>query len=433
MTETLRRPLVAPASPVATLDAPEAGGAGPRLRLGTFTSLQHRGYLYMWIGVLFTSAGAWMEQVAISWLVYQMTDSAFLLGAINGMRALPFLALAAPAGVAADRMHPKQLMLWSQGIILALYVGLVALLYLDMVEVWHLFVFTLGASAAWSFNQPVRQALIPYLVPRHDLMNAVALQSVGFNVTRVLGPGIGGVLMATVGGGGTFLLVTLTWVGVMVTTYLIPVPSAGIPAKKSSNAWEDLVEGLRYIRRDRVVLGLLLLALAPLVFAMPYMSLMPIFARDVFGMDARGLGELMTATGVGAIVSTLAVASLGDYRGRGKLLLGSGVGFGLSVVAFAFSTSYPLSLAILVVVGLFSMAYLPLTNTLLQLNTPQEYMGRVMSIYMLDRGLMPLGSFAAGAMAEALSAPLALGAMGALSALLIVLGVLAMPQIRRLD
>lgn len=433
MTEILSKPLVQADTPVATA---EAVGSRPLLagfRLGTFASLRHRGYLYLWIGVVFTSAGAWMEQVAISWIVYTMTDSPFLLGAVNGMRALPFLVFGPLAGVAADRLHPKQLMLWSQSVILLLYILLVALLLMEQVEVWHLFAFTLAASAAWSFNQPVRQALIPLLVPRQDVMNGVALQSLGFNVTRVAGPGVGGVLMATVGGGWTFMLITLTWIGVMVTTWLIPVPAAAIPEQKRSNMWEDLVEGLRYIRTDPAVSGLLLLALVPFIFAMPYMSLMPIFARDVFGMDARGLGELMTATGVGAIVSTLVVASLGSFKGKGLVLLGSGVALGLSLILFAFSTDYLFSLGVLVFVGLFSMAYLALSGTMLQLATPQQYMGRVMSIYMLDRGLMPLGSFAAGAVAELWSAPIAQALMGGICVVFIAVGALAMPHIRRLS
>jgi len=150
-------------------------------------------------------------------------------------------------------------------------------------------------------------------------------------------------------------------------------------------------------------------------------------------MDARGLGELLTATGVGAIASTLTVASLGKFRGKGALLAISGVGMGVSILFFSLSTSYPLSLALLVLVGMFQMAYLSLTNTLLQLATPQEYLGRVMSIFMLDRGLMPLGSMAAGAIAEVLGAPFALAIMGGACAVFVAIGIVVMPSVRRLD
>lgn len=434
MTDTLRKETIPETIPHESL----AGAPNPVRRgllpfhLTTFDALQHRGYLYMWIGILFTSAGAWMEQVAISWLVYELTGSAFLLGAVNGMRALPFLFFGPVAGAIADRLHPKLLMLWSQYIILGLYVALVALLALDVLEVWHLFVFTFGASAAWSFNQPVRQALIPALVPREHLMNAVALQSVGFNLTRIIGPGVGGVLMATVGGGWTFFLVALTWVGVIGTTYLIPVTYDGSLGKRGT-VWNDMIDGFVYLRTNTVVFGLLALALIPMLFAMPYMSLLPLFAGDVFHMDARGLGELLTATGVGAIASTLTVASLGKFRGKGGLLAISGIGIGLSILLFSLSSFYPLSLALLALVGMFQMAYLALTNTLLQLATPQEYLGRVMSIFMLDRGLMPLGSMVAGAIAEVLGAPFALAVMGGGCAALVAVGIVVMPAVRRLE
>ena len=411
--------------------------ASPRrsgIRIHTFDALRHRGYLYIWIGILFTSAGVWMEQVALSWLVYEMTDSAFLLGATGGVRALPFLFVGPVAGVVADRFNRKHVLLWSQYAVLALYVVLVGLLWLDRIEVWHIFAFTILASVAWSFNQPVRQSLIPQLVPREDLANAIALQSVGFNVTRVVGPAVAGVLMATVGGTGTFLLVTFTWIGVIVVSHLIPVlPSEVAPrGLRAVDVWEDLIEGLRYIRTNEVVFGMILLAIIPIVFAMPYMTLIPIFARDVFGMDARGVGELLAASGVGAIVAALALASFRNLRERGKVFFVSGVALGVSIVLFGFSTSYPFSLAFMALVGLTSMVVMILANSVIQMATSQQYMGRVMSIYMLDRGLMPLGSFAAGVIAEVTSAPIALGLMGGICAVLVAIGALAAASIRRL-
>ncbi len=398
---------------------------------GIFAALGNRGFLYIWLGIVFTSAGIWMEQVALSWLIYQMTDSPFLLGALNAMRALPFLFFGPVGGVVADRFDRRALMLGSQYVILALYAALVLLLFLDRIEPWHLFAFTIGSSTAWCFNHPVRQALVPLLIGREQLVNAIALQSFGFNVTRVAGPALGGILMATVGGTGTFLLVTLTWVAVIAVTYLIPIPAH--PARtEETSMWQDLVEGVQYVRRDSVILGLLLVGMVPVVFGMTYQSLMPVFARDVFGLDARGLGELLSATGIGAVVSALAVASLGGFRGKGWLILGSGVSLGVALVGFALSSDYVLSLVLLVLVGACSMATTTLTSSMIQMATPQEYMGRVMSIWMLDRGLMPAGSFAAGALAEAFTGPLALAVMGVACALLVGLGAAAMPHLRRL-
>jgi len=404
------------------------------LHLSTFSSLKHRDYLYVFLGVVFTSAGQWMENVALGWLIYDMTNSPFLLGVLGGLRAVPFLFFGLFGGVAADRLDRKALMLWSQWFILGLYLLLVVVLALGITEVWHIFAFVLLSSVAWVFNQPSRQSLIPLLVPREDLMNAVALQSVGFNVTRVLGPVLGGVLMAWLGPTVTFLLITITWLGVIWWTLLIRVPLQPSTAAVTERAsmLHDIMEGLRYVRGNAVVFGLILLALVPQVIAMPYMNLMPVFARDVFGLDARGLGEMMTATGVGALASALAVASLGNYQGKGRLLLASGIGLGASVLAFAISTNYAVSLALLALAGGFTMAFMALSNTSLQLATAHEYLGRVMSIYMLDRGLFPLGAFAAGILAEVTSAPLALTVMGSLCLVLVAVAILRMPSIRDL-
>lgn len=397
----------------------------------TFGALRYPGYLYIWLGILFTSAGIWMEQVALSWLIYDMTNSPLLLGALNAVRSLPFLFFSPIGGVVADRFDRRFLMMGSQYVILGLYVTLLALLFFDVLEVWHLFAFTVLGSTAWCFNQPVRQSLVPQLVPREELVNAVALQSFGFNIMRIVGPALGGVLMATAGGFGTFLLITITWLGVIAVSYLIRFPER--PARtERTNMLDDLMAGLRYIRGDRVVLGLMLIATVPMVLGMTYQTLMPIFARDVFGMDSRGLGELLSATGVGAVISALAVASLGGYKGKGQLLVGSGIFLGIALFAFAMSTSYLLSLGLLVVVGGFSMASITLASGMVQMATPQEYMGRVMSIFMLDRGLMPLGSFAAGALAEAFTGPVAMAVMGASCAILMALAAARMPHLRRL-
>ena len=195
-----------------------------RLQPRTFTSLRHRDYRLLWMGILCTSAATWMQQVALGWLMYDMTNSPFLLGALMACSAVPFLGLAPVGGVVADRMDRKMLMMASQFGCLAMYIALVALLFFEVLQPWHLFVFTLLEGVCWSFNQPARQSIIPQIVPREDLMNAVALQSVGFNITRVLGPAIGGVLMASVGGLGTFVLVTFFWIGLIAITIPINVP-----------------------------------------------------------------------------------------------------------------------------------------------------------------------------------------------------------------
>lgn len=388
----------------------------------------------MWLGVFFSSAVHWMEYVALAWLVYQMSDSPFLVGAISGARSLPFLLFGPLAGALADRVDRKRQMVWSQVVILIFYVALLLLLITEQMVMWHLFAFTLGSSIAYSFNQPARHALLPVLVPKEDLMNASALQTMSHNITRVVGPTAAGLLMAFFGVTPTFLVVVLTLVAVLITTLLITPPGApGEDGDRRAGAFlNDLVEGFRYVQSDGMILGLLLFAMIPIVFGMSFMALMPVFARDVFGMDARGVGELLAASGVGSIAATLFVASLkATFSGKGMLILLSGVATGLGLIAFALSANYPLSLFLLGWVGLFSMAQVVITSASIQILTPRQYMGRVMSIYMLDRGLMPVGSFAAGAIAEWLGAPAAMAAMGAACIVLTAVGAVAMPQVTR--
>ncbi|MBI4497913.1 MAG: MFS transporter [Chloroflexi bacterium] len=404
-----------------------------RFSFGTFASLRHRDYRLLWIGILFTSGGLWMEMVALNWLVYDLTNSAVDLGILNGMRALPALIIGPFGGVAADRYDRKRLLLWTQAILLVLYAALGGIILLDLIEVWHLMVFALVTGLVWTFNQPVRQAVLPSLVPKEDMANAAALQSTAFNATRVLGPAVGGVLMGWVGAGGAMLAVAGTWVAVQVATALLRVPPTPPRTSQASGVWQDLLEGFRYIARTPDVRGLILIALVPFILIMPYMTLLTIFVKDIFHMDATGLGVLMSVSGVGALAATLGVASLGNYRGKGKLLIGSGFMMAVTLMGFAFAPWLPLSYLMLVLVTGASMAYLALTNTLLFLIVPNEFRGRVMSVYMLDRGLMPLGSLLAGGLAALWSAPVALGLMGAVGLAFTAAVAILFPSVRRLE
>lgn len=413
MTEVRERPLP-PAAPPAATPRPPSG----RWYHDTFRSLRHRNYLYMWIGLVFTSSGMWMEQVITGWLVYTLTGSPLLVGLVNGLRALPFLVLGPLAGVAGDRMDRKMLLVHSQVAILVLYLIMAAILLLHVEQVWHIFAFSFITGIAWTLNQPIRQAVVPTLVPREDLVNAVALQSVAFNGTRIVGPVVGGLLMVAVGPGMTFLIASLTWLGVLYCTMKVEIPSIPTGARKVAGVWADLVEGFRYVGRNTVVRGMMFLVLVPMLFAMPMMSLLPVVAREVFGGDVRVVGELMAANGAGAVVAALWVASRGDRRGNGAVLMRSGLVMGGSIVVFSLSGNYPLCLAMSLVMGTSSMMYFILNNTLILLAAEPQYQGRVISIYMLSRGLMPLGSSVFGAAAEAIGVSWAIGIGGVISVLL---------------
>ena len=411
-------------------DQPAVGQAEPRFRpgLGTFKSLRHRNFRLLWFGLLFSSAGQWIQQVTLGWLVYELTDSAALLGIVNGLRAVPFLLTGPLAGVLADRLDRRQLMFWTQVFLLvwSFLFGLdIALGYL---QVWHIFVFTLLTGVAWSFNQPVRQSVVPEVVPREDLANAIALNSAGFNITRVVGPGLGGLLIALVGVAGNFFVQSAAYVGVAAMTYQLKLP----PIKgrlKENSIFRDLKEGIGFVLSHIQLRNQMLMGLIPTVLALPYISIMPVFASDVLGVGPEGLGLLMSAPGVGAVVGTLLIASSPRLQSRPAILYVAAICLGLSLIALALMRSVGPALLVLVLIGGFQITYMSTNNTLLQLICPDHMRGRVMSLYMLNQGLMPLGSLLAGGVAQFWGSPVAFALMG-LSVILVSLAV-GLPGIRK--
>ena len=382
----------------------------------TFRSLRHRDFRLLWFGTFFSGSGQWIQQATIGWLTYQLTGSPFLLGAVNGFRSLPMLLLAPFAGVAADRFERKRIMLTTQVALVIATATFATIIVTGRLEVWHLFAFTLLTGVGWTFNMPVRHSVVPNLVPHQDLMNAMALNSAGFNLSRILGPTIAGVLIATVGAGENFYIQSVAYLGVTLMVIQANIPPASRSASHSVRA--NLLEGAQFIWKHPTLRAQMTLALAPVVIALPYSALLPIFARDVLQVGPEGFGLLMAAAGLGAVIGTLTLASLASVERKGQLLLASVFGLGISLILFSFSRSFPLSLLLLVLVGAVQMVYFTTNQTIIQLTTPDELRGRVMGVYMLNQGLLPLGSLFAGALADLLDAPTAVLIMGTLVALM---------------
>jgi MFS transporter, DHA1 family, staphyloferrin A biosynthesis exporter len=407
--------------------------ARARFRFQTFSSLRHLNYRYLWTGTLMMSAGQWIQQVTLGWLVYELTSSSVLLGALNGLRALPFLVTGPMAGVAADRMDRQRLMLRTQYVLIVTAILMGSLVASGRLEVWHIFVFTLVTGIGWSFSEPVRQSLIPGVVPKADLANAIALNSAGFNLMKVIGPALGGVMIALFGAAGNFFLQSGAYVGVLIMIYLMHVPPTPEKARHSS-ALANLKEGFAYVWSTPAVLALMILAYVPRVFAVPYQILMPVFQKDVLGVGPEGLGMLMAAPGVGAVFAVLALASLANrVRRQGLLLVVSIVILGMFLILFSQTRSFPLALLVLILVGAFQMLFLASTATMLQLIVPDELRGRVMSLYMLDRGLMPAGALFAGVVAHFIGAPSTVATLGALVIVLALVVAWRLPAIGRLE
>jgi MFS family permease len=404
----------------------------PRFRFQTFASLRHLDFRYLCSGTLMMSAGQWIQQVTLGWLVYEITGNSVLLGALNGLRALPFLVTGPMAGVAADRTDRKKLMLRTQYVLIATAVLMGALVASGWLQVWHIFVFTLITGIAWTFSEPVRQSLIPSIVPKADLANAIALNSGGFNLMKVMGPALGGVMIAVFGAGGNFFVQALAYMGVLFMIYLMHVPQTSEKARGSS-AMANLKQGFAYVWSTPAVLALMTLAYVPRIFAVPYQTLMPVFQKDVLRVGPEGLGLLMAAPGVGAVLSVLVLASVNRVKRQGLLLVGSILVLGSFLMLFSQITYFPLALVVLILVGAFQMLFLASTNTMLMLIVPDELRGRVMSLYMLDRGLMPAGALFAGVVAHFIGAPLTVATMGAIVIVLTLIVAWRIPAIRALE
>ena len=407
--------------------------SGARLRIRTFSSLRHIDYRYLWSGTLMMSAGQWIQQVTLGWLVYDLTGNSMMLGVLNGLRALPFLITGPMAGVAADRMDRKHLLLRTQWVLIITAIVMGLLVASKWLQVWHIFLFTLVTGVAWSFTEPVRQSMIPSVVPKQELANAIALNSGGFNLMKIIGPAAGGAMIALFGVAGNFFVQSIAYVGVLAMIYLMRVPATPDDARRSS-ALANLKQGFAYVWSNPTVLALMALAYVPRVFAVPYQTLMPVFQKDILGVGPEGLGLLMAAPGLGAVIAVFMLATFGHrLKRQGLLLVASVVVLGLFLVIFSRITYFPLSLLCLVAVGIFQMFFLASTNTLLQLTIPDQLRGRVMSLYMLDRGLMPAGALFAGITAHFAGAPATVAMMGALVVVLSLTVAWKVPAIRSLD
>lgn len=373
------------------------------LRDQTFAALRrHPNYRLYWVGALTSNIGTWIQMVAQGWLVYQLTDSAFYLGVVGFMSAIPTLFLSLFGGVLADRFERRRLMVGTQTGSMVLAFALAYLTLSGAVTVWHIMVISFLNGVVNSLNAPVRQSIVSDLVSKEDLMNAIAMNSAQFQASRMLGPALAGAIVALVGPGWCFFINGLSFLAVIWALLAMQVPPLP-PGRRRASMWRNLAEGLGYVRGEPRIFSLLLLAAVPALFAMPYQALMPAFAESVLGVGAQGLGLLMSASGLGALIGALAVASIGKSFPRGRLMLGAVVGFGVCLVAFASSHWFALSLVLLVGVGISSMAYNALNQTFLQTLAEDEMRGRVLSVLTLTTfGLQPFGQLGAGTVAQAL-------------------------------
>ncbi|HLI07074.1 MAG TPA: MFS transporter [Ktedonobacteraceae bacterium] len=405
-------------------------------RLQTFQALQYRDFRLLWIGLIVSSVGTWMQIIAQSLLVLKITHgSALALGIVSLAQATSFFLFSLPGGYIADRIDKRRLLLCTQSMSMLLAFLYAFLTYVGVIQVWMIVLLAFCSGTILSFDQPTRSALVPVLVPRANLMNAISLQSIIFNGASVFGPALAGVTIGLIGYAGNFFLNGVSYLGVLVALYVMRVPEEA--AKQSMERRGSLFSSVRAalgaVRRD-VALPWILSGYAALLFFGPSSSLiLPVFATQILHLSAFQLGLLFAAAGIGTVVGALTIASLGDFKYKGALLL---VSFFLWVGAlflFGISRYFWFSIFALFLFGMSQNGVGATTITLMQTRVAPQMRGRVMSLNtLLVMGVRPLGDFAAGGLITLVGAPPTVIISASIVGLYTLFLLLARPAVRTL-
>ncbi|HXF76195.1 MAG TPA: MFS transporter [Methylomirabilota bacterium] len=406
-------------------------GSSRFFRSSLWRSLRHRNYRLYFTGQLVSVCGTWMQQVALSWLVYRLTGSATLLGVVGFATQVPVLALGALGGVMSDRFAPHRVAVVTQCAALLQATTLAALALGGWIQPSHIVALGVVSGVVNAFDMPARQALVYQLVDAEDLPNAVALNSSMINAARIVGPGLAGFVIARLGEGACFLINALSFLAVIVALVAMKrLKERKISTEKLSLA-DSFKEGFRYVGATAPIRDLLLLLGVVGVMGMPYMTLMPVFAADVHKGGADALGTMMGAVGAGALVGALSLARRKSIIGLGRVIALSTLAFGVALVAFTLSDLFWLSLLFLCCIGTAWMVVIAASNTVLQTLAEDAMRGRVMSLFtMMLVGLSPLGSLLGGWLTDRFGAPLVVAGGGAGCALAALVFARQLPRLR---
>jgi MFS family permease len=395
-------------------------------------ALAHRNYRLFFGGQSLSLIGTWMQQIAMSWLVYRMTDSAFLLGLIGFTGQIPTVIFGSFAGVYADRLNRRNLLIATQAFSMMQALLLAFLTLTGRVAVWHLIVLSIVLGIVNAFDVPARQSFVIDLVEdKNDLGNAIALNSFMFNSARLVGPSIAGLLIAYVGEGVCFLLNGVSFFAIILALLAIKT-SQKVREQSSGAVLREFKEGFRYVFGFAPIKYIILFIGMVSLFSMPYIVLMPVFARDILHGGSHTLGFLMGATGIGALLGALYLASRKSVIGLGRIITTSTCLLGCGLIAFSFSRYMPLSLCMMLLTGFGMIVSTASCNTIVQTIVDEDKRGRVMSFYAIAFiGMAPFGSLIGGSIAHNIGAPLTLAGCGVLSIAGAAFFYNRLPQIRK--
>ena len=365
----------------------------------------HAEFARLWWANLGSQTAFWMQSVAQGWLVLQLTDSPFALGLLAFFRSIPMLLLSPLGGVMADRLDRRKILLVAQTLMASAALAIAILVLIDRIHILHLVVSSLILGSSFAINVPARNALVANLVPRSDLGNAIALNSTTVNTARVVGPSVAGFLIGAIGIAGAYFAQVVGHVWSVVNIWRMQPPPTRRRARASTLA--DLREGFAYVRRNRPMLALMLLALGPSLFGMPIALLLPAFVKQDLGAGPETLGVLLGSLGVGALIGSIVVVTFASFPHKGKVLFSAIFASGLMLIALSFTRSVVAAGSVLAFVGFFQAMYMATNQMTVQLIVPDELRGRVTSLRMMTFGLSPLGVLPLSAVAELLGTPVA--------------------------
>ncbi|MCX7709380.1 MAG: MFS transporter [Clostridia bacterium] len=406
-------------------------GNGVRPTLNNpFIALRHKNFRYYWIGMCISLIGTWMQNIAQPWLAYTLTKSPFLLSLVGTLQFAPMLFLSLFAGVLIDKFPKRKILLVTQSASLLITFILAVLVWLNEVQFWHILVMAAFLGIVNTLDMPTRQAFVIELVGKEDLMNAIALNSSVFNIARIIGPALAGLLMGYAGIAFCFFANSVSFAAVIISLFLIRPQEIASSRKRSGNILSEIKDGITYIYRDAQLLKALLSIGIVATFAMNFAVLVPVYAHTVLNQGEAGFGFLMSFMGIGSFTGAMLIATM-SKAGPQKLVLAV-FPFIISVflIATGFTGIYVLTGLCLAVTGFSFVMFSSTTNSMMQLNTKDEYRGRVMSIYTLVfAGSTPLGNLFAGTITDRFGARAGFAACGAI--IIILYSVLFLHTVRK--
>ncbi|MEQ1947048.1 MAG: MFS transporter [Bryobacteraceae bacterium] len=378
-----------------------------------FKSFQYRDFRLMWLGACVSTIGTWMQSSAQAWLVYDLSGDSFYLGLDTFLAQVPIILFSLVGGVIADRMNRKTLLLASQYVQMTTAFVLTALVFFKVVAVWHILCLSFIVGCAQAFGGPAYQALLPSLVGKEDIQNAIAMNSIQFNLARAIGPTIGGIALVKLGAEWCFGVNGLSFLAVIASLYTITV--GYVPAKSREPILTSMKQGIGFIRDKPGMNGLIVLAFCMTFLAVPLLTFLPVFAKEVLHGGPTTFTQLLAFSGVGSVCGGLAVAAAGKIKGQGRTALLVMMALGGIIVAFSLSKALPLSLALIFCSGALMMISMSMVSSLVQHVASDEMRGRVMSVFNVAfRGGMPLGALVLGRLIPIFTAPVTMTVTGCL-------------------